>query len=119
MNSALASKSDHTIPLELFRDTLDEHFSDDDVRRQIETALNWGRYGDIFDYDSESDRLVAPRNLAEDGGAVTAPLMTPRSENTPSPPSALGKSFSASLFSIDRSAHCFRGDGVVLWFALV
>jgi NitT/TauT family transport system ATP-binding protein len=58
MNSALASKSDHTMPLELFRDILEEHFSDDDVQRQIDTALNWGRYGDIFTYDSESDRLV-------------------------------------------------------------
>jgi NitT/TauT family transport system ATP-binding protein len=72
MNSALASKSDHTMPMELFRDTLDEHFSDDDVQRQIETALNWGRYGDIFAYDSESDRLSLhrPADLAEDGPAV-------------------------------------------------
>lgn len=58
MNSALATKSDHTMSLELFRDILEEHFSDEDVRRQIETALNWGRYGDIFTYDSESDRLL-------------------------------------------------------------
>ena len=74
MNSALASKSDHTMPVELFRDALDEHFSDDDVQRQIETALNWGRYGDIFAYDSESDRLSLhqPANLVEESPA--APL---------------------------------------------
>jgi NitT/TauT family transport system ATP-binding protein len=72
MNSALASKSDHTMPVEFFRDTLDEHFSDDEVQRQIETALNWGRYGDIFTYDSESDRLVLhrPASLAEDSPTV-------------------------------------------------
>ena len=72
MNSALASKSDHTMPLELFRDTLQEHFSDDDVQRQIDTALNWGRYGDIFTYDSESDRLLLhqPASLVEKGRAV-------------------------------------------------
>jgi NitT/TauT family transport system ATP-binding protein len=58
MNNALATKSDHTMPLELFRDILEEHFSDDDVQRQIDTALNWGRYADIFTYDSESDRLL-------------------------------------------------------------
>jgi NitT/TauT family transport system ATP-binding protein len=58
MHKALASKSDHTMPLELFRDILEERFSDDDVQRQIDTALNWGRYGDIFSYDSESDRLL-------------------------------------------------------------
>lgn len=74
MNSALASKSDHTIPLELFRDTLDEHFSDDDVRLQIETALNWGRYANIFTYDSENDRLLSfqAANISEDG--QSAPL---------------------------------------------
>jgi len=58
MSNSLASKSDHTMPLELFRDVLEEHFSDVDVDEQIDTALNWGRYGDIFTYDSESDRLL-------------------------------------------------------------
>ena len=36
---------------------LDEHFSSDEVERQFETALNWGRYAEIFDYDSETGRL--------------------------------------------------------------
>jgi NitT/TauT family transport system ATP-binding protein len=69
MNGALATKLDHTMPLELFRDILEEHFSDDDVERQIDTALDWGRYGDIFTYDSESDRLAShpPANQAKDG----------------------------------------------------
>jgi NitT/TauT family transport system ATP-binding protein len=58
MNTSLARKSSHTMPLELFRDILQEHFSDADVERQIDTALNWGRYGEIFTYDSESDRLL-------------------------------------------------------------
>jgi NitT/TauT family transport system ATP-binding protein len=58
MNSALASKSDHTMPLELFRDILEEHFSEAEVQRQLDTALNWGRYGDILAYDSESDRVT-------------------------------------------------------------
>jgi NitT/TauT family transport system ATP-binding protein len=72
MNNALASKSDHTMPLELFRDVLQEHFSDDEVERQIDTALNWGRYGEIFAYDSEKDRLLLhqPVNFAEDDQAV-------------------------------------------------
>ena len=56
--TALASKSDHAMPLEFFRDILDEHFGRDEVQRQIDTALDWGRYADIFTYDSESDRLL-------------------------------------------------------------
>ncbi|HLH44513.1 MAG TPA: AAA-associated domain-containing protein [Bryobacteraceae bacterium] len=73
INAALAAKSDHAMPLEFFRDILDEHFSQEDVERQIETVLNWGRYGDIFTYDSESGRLVSAQTQ---GGSETdaAPL---------------------------------------------
>ncbi len=67
MHSALLSKSDHSLPLEFFRDILDEHFPREEMQRQIETALDWGRYGDIFTYDSEADRLVLYRP-AESGG---------------------------------------------------
>jgi len=56
--TALSNKSDHAMPVEFFRDVLDEHFSHEDVERQIETALDWGRYGDLFTYDSEADRLL-------------------------------------------------------------
>jgi NitT/TauT family transport system ATP-binding protein len=58
INSSLNSKSDHAMPLEFFRDLVEEHLSEDEANRQIDTALNWGRYGEIFTYDSESDRLM-------------------------------------------------------------
>jgi NitT/TauT family transport system ATP-binding protein len=67
MHKALLSKSDHSLPLEFFRDILDEHFPREEVQRQIETALDWGRYGDIFSYDSEADRLALYRPV-EAGG---------------------------------------------------
>jgi NitT/TauT family transport system ATP-binding protein len=57
IRNGLASKSDGTMPLEFFRDILDEHFPEDETERQVETALNWGRYGEIFSYVSQSDRL--------------------------------------------------------------
>jgi NitT/TauT family transport system ATP-binding protein len=59
MCHALESKSDHSISLEFFRDVLDEHFSEAEVQHQIETALHWGRYAEIFTYDSENDRLLS------------------------------------------------------------
>ena len=74
MNSALASKSDHAMPLEFFRDILDEHFSDQDVEKQVDTALNWGRYGDIFTYDSASDRLLLHQLVPHSEEPRTAPL---------------------------------------------
>ncbi|MGC1687817.1 MAG: AAA-associated domain-containing protein, partial [Candidatus Acidiferrales bacterium] len=57
MKAALEKKSDHKMPLEFFRDILDEHFTAEDVQRQIETALNWGRYAEIFRYDSGTDEV--------------------------------------------------------------
>jgi NitT/TauT family transport system ATP-binding protein len=57
MYSALEKKSNHTMPLEFFRDLLDERFAQVEVERQIETALLWGRYAEIFTYDPETDQL--------------------------------------------------------------
>jgi NitT/TauT family transport system ATP-binding protein len=58
MNKTLRTKSDHRIEEEFFHDMLDEHFTEEEVQRQLETALNWGRYAEIFDYDSDTGRLV-------------------------------------------------------------
>ena len=48
MYTALEKKSDHTMPMEFFRDLLDEHFPETEVNQQIETALNWGRYAETL-----------------------------------------------------------------------
>lgn len=55
--NALTAKSDQSIPLELFRDILDEHFPDNEVQRQLEIALDWGRYSGFFTYNPETERL--------------------------------------------------------------
>jgi NitT/TauT family transport system ATP-binding protein len=72
MQSALACKSDRSMPLEFFRDLLDEHFTEADVEAQLQTALDWGRYADIFTYDPETDRLHLYDPNAQ--SASTAPL---------------------------------------------
>jgi NitT/TauT family transport system ATP-binding protein len=65
MYNVLQSKTDHAIPLEFFRDILDEHFARDETQHQIETALDWGRYADIFEYDSASDRLTQHQTASQ------------------------------------------------------
>ncbi|HSM76294.1 MAG TPA: nitrate/sulfonate/bicarbonate ABC transporter ATP-binding protein [Bryobacteraceae bacterium] len=57
IQKALLTKSDHAMPDEFFRDILDEHFSQEESDRQMETAINWGRYAEIFDYDAGTKRL--------------------------------------------------------------
>ena len=73
IDRVLHAKADHSIPEEFFYDILDEHFSEDEVRRQFETAMNWGRYAEIFDFNRESHRLV----LAEPVGEPHPPATTP------------------------------------------
>jgi NitT/TauT family transport system ATP-binding protein len=58
IRNALERKSDRAVPLEFFRDVLDKHFSQEDVQHQLDAALNWGRYAEIFTYDSQTDRLL-------------------------------------------------------------
>jgi NitT/TauT family transport system ATP-binding protein len=60
IKSGLESKSDHTLPDDFFHDILDEHFTEEETIRQLETAINWGRYAELFDHDSERKRFFIP-----------------------------------------------------------
>ena len=57
---ALESKSDHTVPEDFFLDMIDEQFSEEESRRQMETAITWGRYAELFDFDAARRRFVLP-----------------------------------------------------------
>ena len=48
---------------------LDEQFSDEESRRQIETAVNWGRYAELFDFDAARRRFVTPDAVEETADA--------------------------------------------------
>lgn len=55
---ALKAKSDRALPDDFFYDILEEHFSEEEAQRQLKTAIHWGRYAEIFDYDADSGRLI-------------------------------------------------------------
>jgi NitT/TauT family transport system ATP-binding protein len=57
ITKTLEAKRDHSAPEELFHDLLDEHFSDEESKRQLETAISWGRYAELFEYDADRHRL--------------------------------------------------------------
>jgi NitT/TauT family transport system ATP-binding protein len=60
---SLESKSDHTLPDDFFHDILDEHFTEEETVRQLDTAINWGRYAELFDHDSERKRFFIPEEM--------------------------------------------------------
>ena len=66
---ALEAKSDHTVPEEFFLDMLDEQFSEEESLRQLETAVNWGRYAELFDFDASRRRFVLPEAQEEEAEA--------------------------------------------------
>lgn len=49
-----------------FRDILERRFSDREAARQFKTAVSWGRYAELFNYDADHDELT----LDEEGLAL-------------------------------------------------
>ncbi|MGA7341267.1 MAG: nitrate/sulfonate/bicarbonate ABC transporter ATP-binding protein [Terracidiphilus sp.] len=66
---ALEAKSDHTVPDEFFLDMLDEQFTEEETQRQMETAVAWGRYAELFDYDAGRRRFMLPDAQEEEASA--------------------------------------------------
>ncbi|MDT5152460.1 MAG: NitT/TauT family transport system ATP-binding protein [Mycobacterium sp.] len=56
---ALTGSADGNLRAGFFLDLLRRGFSADDARRQLDTAIDWGRYGELYDYDSVSDDITA------------------------------------------------------------
>ncbi len=47
-----------TILADFFLDILDEHYPDEEAERQFATAVDWGRYAELFEYDAQERRLT-------------------------------------------------------------
>ena len=60
---AVETKSDKSVSEEFFHDVLDEQFTEEETLRQLETAVNWGRYAELFDFDASRRRFVQPERL--------------------------------------------------------
>lgn len=53
ISSSLRQNPDGTLRAGFFRDVLAHHFTSEQVTRQLETATDWGRYGELYSYDAE------------------------------------------------------------------
>ncbi|MGA7423894.1 MAG: hypothetical protein WBW77_14495, partial [Candidatus Sulfotelmatobacter sp.] len=59
------------------------------VQRQFDTATNWGRYAEIFDYDRESGRLVQTEALQTEAPQTeAAPVEALQTKPTPTAPAS-------------------------------
>ncbi len=63
----LNATTDGTLREGFFLDLLRRGFSDEEARRQLDIAIDWGRYGELFEYDKESGQLVLGSDPAKVG----------------------------------------------------
>jgi NitT/TauT family transport system ATP-binding protein len=55
---ALAATADNTLRTGFFLDVLRRGFSAEEARSQLDTAIDWGRYAELYDYDSDDEELT-------------------------------------------------------------
>ena len=62
IRKALDGAEGNRVSRKVFLGRLRDHFSPPEARRQLQTALDWARYGEVFDFDPDSEEFVlAPR----------------------------------------------------------
>ncbi|MEN9207130.1 MAG: nitrate/sulfonate/bicarbonate ABC transporter ATP-binding protein [Gloeomargarita sp. GMQP_bins_120] len=57
MVQTLREKQDHTMSADFFLDLWDDYFPEAEAERQLATAIDWGRYAELFEYDADENRL--------------------------------------------------------------
>jgi NitT/TauT family transport system ATP-binding protein len=56
---ALAASADGSLRAGFFLDLLQRKFGPDQAQQQLNTAIGWGRYGELYDYDTDTDQITA------------------------------------------------------------
>ncbi|MCL6562214.1 MAG: AAA-associated domain-containing protein [Firmicutes bacterium] len=62
----LHTKANHRMGKDFFLDVLEGHFSPQEAERQLNAAINWGRYADLFHYDPDSEQLYWAEDQTEE-----------------------------------------------------
>jgi NitT/TauT family transport system ATP-binding protein len=74
ITQSLRTKANHKLSDEFFHDLLDEHFTESETVLQLETAITWGRYAELFDHDSAGKQFFLqeepePASADAEGGS--------------------------------------------------
>ena len=56
----LQQKENHEMQADFFLDILDEYYPEDEASRQLETAVDWGRFAELFEYNAAEHHLYLP-----------------------------------------------------------
>jgi NitT/TauT family transport system ATP-binding protein len=58
IREALQEAEGGRVRKQAFLERLEEHFSPTEAERQLGTALDWARYGELFDHDPDTEEFV-------------------------------------------------------------
>jgi len=58
--SAQGPEKDRRVGKEFLIHILEKHYSQSEANRQFSTALDWGRYAELFGYDPNSEEFFLP-----------------------------------------------------------
>jgi NitT/TauT family transport system ATP-binding protein len=111
---ALRGSLDGTLPAGFFTDILRTSFSEEESATQFDIAINWGRYAELYAFDSERDEVTRE----EQGIGATLAEEEPRRPGTLSV--LLGAApGSGKTFTMLREGRALRsqGEDVVIGFA--
>jgi NitT/TauT family transport system ATP-binding protein len=61
----LQAKRNHRISEELVLDILENYFTSKEAQRQLRTAMDWGRYAELFSYDEPSGEIFIEETTSE------------------------------------------------------
>ncbi len=62
----LRQKQNGVVGKDFFIDILDEHFTEKEAERQFEQLVYWGRYAQLFEYDSDDEKLHRAAGAAQE-----------------------------------------------------
>ena len=67
----LSASRSKTMPADFFLDLWEEHFPEEEAQRQLATAVEWGRYAELFEYDT-LERVLRLHEEAPEEESATA-----------------------------------------------
>ncbi len=111
----LRATQDGNLPAALFTDILRTSYSEEDASHQLDVAINWGRYAELYDYDAARGQII--REEQGIGATIAdAPVPPRRGSLTVYLGAAPG---AGKTFTMLKEGRARRGQGedVVIGFA--
>ena len=71
IRAVLDERHNHRAPGTRFRTELEDHFSEEEAERVLDTAIDWGRYAEVYAYEDNAD-VFSLDNPGEDDAEAAA-----------------------------------------------